>query len=150
MRQFEKGLPETEVEMSEVQDETACEGHSVVERCGMSWWNAKYKNGHGEYEITFASKDYEKTKAVEKFCQAIIDKKINGNNAADILEWIIKGEPMKHGRWIPTGMSNSTGPIVRCSACGQYINPSGTAIDLNRQKLEPMFCEKCGARMDGE
>ncbi len=30
--QFEKGLPEAEVEVSEVQDETACEGHSVVER----------------------------------------------------------------------------------------------------------------------
>lgn len=54
------------------------------------------------------------------------------------------------GRWIPTGMSNSTGPIVRCSACGQYINPSETAIDLNRQKLEPSFCEGCGADMRGE
>lgn len=42
----------------------------------MSWWNAKYKNDHGEYEITFGSKDYEKTKAVEKLCQAIIDKKV--------------------------------------------------------------------------
>jgi hypothetical protein len=42
----------------------------------MSWWNAKYKNGHGEYEITFASKDYEKAKVVEKICQAIIDKRI--------------------------------------------------------------------------
>ncbi|MBR5878417.1 MAG: hypothetical protein IKY91_02610 [Akkermansia sp.] len=42
----------------------------------MSWWNAKYKNGFGEYEITFASKDYEKAKVVEKVCQAIIDKRI--------------------------------------------------------------------------
>lgn len=42
----------------------------------MSWWNAKYKNNHGEYEITFGSKDYEKTRAVEKLCQAIIDKKV--------------------------------------------------------------------------
>lgn len=58
----------------------------------MSWWNAKYKNDHGEYEITFGSKYYEKTKAVEKFCQAIIDKKINENNAADILERIIKAD----------------------------------------------------------
>lgn len=62
----------------------------------------------------------------------------------------IEADPVRHGRWIPTGMSNSTGPIVRCSACGQYINPSGTAIDLKRQKLEPKFCEKCGARMDGD
>ena len=42
----------------------------------MSWWNAKYKNNHGEYEITFASKSYEKAKAVERICQAIIDKKV--------------------------------------------------------------------------
>lgn len=46
----------------------------------MSWWNAKYKNGHGEYEITFASKDYEKAKVVEKVCQAIIDKRIKSRD----------------------------------------------------------------------
>ena len=40
----------------------------------MSWWNAKYTNNNGEYEITFASKDYEKAKAVEKVCCAVIDK----------------------------------------------------------------------------
>ena len=39
----------------------------------MSWWNAKYTNNDGEYEITFASKDYEKAKAVEKVCCAVID-----------------------------------------------------------------------------
>ena len=39
----------------------------------MSWWNAKYKNNHGECEITFASKDYEKAKAVEKVCCAVMD-----------------------------------------------------------------------------
>ena len=42
----------------------------------MSWWNAKYKNNHGEYEITFASKDYEKAKAVEKVCCAVMDKSV--------------------------------------------------------------------------
>lgn len=56
--------------------------------------------------------------------------------------------PVRHGRWISTTMSNSTGPIVRCSACGQYINPSATAIELGRQTLEPRWCEKCGAKMD--
>ena len=30
----------------------------------MSYWNAKYKNDYGEYKITFASKDYEKARAV--------------------------------------------------------------------------------------
>ena len=56
----------------------------------MSWWRARYKNDHGEYEITFASKYYEKTKAVERFCQAIIDKKIDIDNATAILERLIK------------------------------------------------------------
>ena len=39
----------------------------------MSWWNAKYTNNNGEYEITFASKHYEKAKAVEKVCCAVMD-----------------------------------------------------------------------------
>ena len=39
----------------------------------MSWWNAKYKNNHGEYEITFGTKYYERAKAVEKVCKAVID-----------------------------------------------------------------------------
>lgn len=41
----------------------------------MSWWNAKYTNGNGDNEITFGSKYYERAKAVEKVCQAVIDKK---------------------------------------------------------------------------
>lgn len=42
----------------------------------MSWWNAKYTNGDGDNEITFGSKYYERAKAVEKVCQAVIDKKV--------------------------------------------------------------------------
>lgn len=42
----------------------------------MSWWNAKYTNNNGEYEITFASKDYEKAKAVEKVCCAVMDRDV--------------------------------------------------------------------------
>ena len=42
----------------------------------MSWWNAKYTNNNGEYEITFSSKDCEKAKAVEKMCCAVMDKAI--------------------------------------------------------------------------
>ena len=42
----------------------------------MSWWNAKYKNDHGEYEITFGTKYYERAKAVEKVCKAVIDKAV--------------------------------------------------------------------------
>ena len=42
----------------------------------MSWWNAKYTNGDSDNEITFGSKYYERAKAVEKICQAVIDKKV--------------------------------------------------------------------------
>ena len=42
----------------------------------MSYWNAKYTNALGEYEITFASKSYEKTKIIEKVCQAVLDDRI--------------------------------------------------------------------------
>ena len=42
----------------------------------MSWWNAKYTNNNGEYEITFSSKEYEKAKAVEKVCCAVMDKAV--------------------------------------------------------------------------
>ena len=42
----------------------------------MSWWNAKYTNNDGEYEIAFASKEYEKAKAVEKVCCAVMDRAV--------------------------------------------------------------------------
>ena len=64
----------------------------------MSWWNAKYTNNNGEYEITFASKDYEKAKAVEKVCCAIIDK--NVKSPFDV-EVVVRCRECKH--WKPTG-----------------------------------------------
>ena len=42
----------------------------------MSWWNAKYTNNDGEYEIAFASNEYEKAKAVEKVCCAVMDSAV--------------------------------------------------------------------------
>ena len=39
----------------------------------MSSWHAHYRNEFGEYEITFTSKEKEKTFAVEKVCKAIMD-----------------------------------------------------------------------------
>ena len=59
----------------------------------MSWWNAKYTNNNGEYEITFASKDYEKAKAVEKVCCAIIDK--NVKSPFDV-EVVVRCRECKH------------------------------------------------------
>ena len=59
----------------------------------MSWWNAKYKNNHGEYEITFASKSYDKAKAVEKICQAVIDKRVKSK---EDVEAVVRCENCKH------------------------------------------------------
>ena len=59
----------------------------------MSWWNAKYTNNNEEYEITFASKDYEKAKAVEKVCCAIIDK--NVKSPFDV-EVVVRCRECKH------------------------------------------------------
>ena len=46
---------------------------NLISENDTSWWNARYPNNFGEYEIKFASKDYKKTKAVEKVCCAIMD-----------------------------------------------------------------------------
>ena len=59
----------------------------------MSWWNAKYKNNDGEYEITFASKDYEKAKSVEKVCCAVMDKAIK--SPLDV-EVVVRCRECKH------------------------------------------------------
>ena len=64
----------------------------------MSWWNAKYTNNNGEYEITFASKDREKTKAVEKVCCAVMDKDVK--SPLDV-EVVVRCKYCKH--WKPSG-----------------------------------------------
>ena len=65
----------------------------------MSWWNAKYTNNDGEYEITFASKEYEKAKAVEKVCCAVIDKAVK--SPLDV-ESVVHCRECKHydGKWM--------------------------------------------------
>ena len=59
----------------------------------MSWWNAKYTNNDGEYEITFASKDYKKAKAVEKVCCAVMDKDVK--SPLDV-EVVVRCKDCKH------------------------------------------------------
>lgn len=116
----------------------------------MSWWRARYKNNQGEYEITFASQSYEKTKAVEKFCQAIIDKRINEDNAAFILEQIIKDKPLVHGRWLKTEEPLGWHEVdcVECSVChDSWIADEDYGLDFADFWK---YCPSCGARMDGE
>ena len=60
----------------------------------MSWWNAKYTNNDGEYEITFASKEYEKAKAVEKVCCAVMDKAVK--SPLDV-EVVVRCKDCKYG-----------------------------------------------------
>ena len=93
----------------------------------MSYWNAKYKNDYGEYEITFASKQKEETQAVEKLCQAIIDKMVKSADDVAIA---------RHGRWEMT----SDG-VARCTACKRKMNSSQYGY---------AFCGLCGAKMDLE
>lgn len=59
----------------------------------MSWWNAKYTNNDGEYEIAFASKDYEKAKAVEKVCCAVMDRAVK--SPLDV-EVVVRCRECKH------------------------------------------------------
>lgn len=59
----------------------------------MSWWNAKYTNGNGDNEITFGSKYYEQAKAVEKVCQAVIDKKVK---TPDDVAVVVRCKDCKH------------------------------------------------------
>lgn len=59
----------------------------------MSWWNAKYTNGDGDNKITFGSKYYERAKAVEKVCQAVIDKKVK---TPDDVAVVVRCKDCKH------------------------------------------------------
>lgn len=97
----------------------------------MSWWRAKYKNDHGEYEITFGSKYYERAKAVEKVCQAVIDKAVKTKDDIAVVT---------HGRWVALGQRTYGGGksyTHYCSECGQH------GFDDYKR------CPNCGAKMDG-
>ena len=51
--------------------------------------------------------------------------------------------PMVHGHWIDIDTETYTWKI-RCSRCGHERNMLSTG------KTYPMYCENCGARMDGK
>lgn len=100
----------------------------------MSYWNAKYKNDYGEYEITFASKQKEETKAVEKLCQAIIDKEVK--SADDVII-------VRYGRWIHTDLAAHWHGKDECSECTYHEKDRGDLSHLN-------FCPNCGCKMSKE
>ena len=85
----------------------------------MSWWNAKYTNGNGDNEITFGSKYYERAKAVEKVCQAVIDKKVKTPDDVEV--------------------------VVRCKTCEHEFG--GSCIICGFQKRKPEdFCSYGGRK----
>ena len=94
----------------------------------MSWWNAKYKNAHDEYEITFGSKYKEKTKIVEKVCKWIIDKLVQSEDDIAIA---------RHGRWV--ARPNTKGEVY-CSECG-------TLEKITDSNFKSTHCPNCGAKM---
>ncbi|MBR2556329.1 MAG: hypothetical protein IKE94_15895 [Aeriscardovia sp.] len=51
--------------------------------------------------------------------------------------------PVRHGHWIDIDSETYTWAI-RCNKCGHERSMMST------QKTYPTYCEKCGARMDGE
>ncbi len=77
----------------------------------MSWWNAKYTNGNGDNEITFGSKYYERAKAVEKVCQAVIDKKVK---TPDDVAVVVRCKDCKHGELYARN-DGETGVYCNCS-----------------------------------
>ena len=62
----------------------------------MSYLKTKYKNYNGEYEITFASKYYEKVKTVEKVCHALMDKVVKSTLDMEV---VVRCRECKFGSW---------------------------------------------------
>jgi hypothetical protein len=93
----------------------------------MAEWGAIYEKGKA-YEINFCSAKYEEAKAVEKVCDAIMDKKVSTPDDVQIV---------RHGKWILLGGNFRDKDIVyyECSECGRQ--------EWNQ---EP-YCH-CGAKME--
>ena len=58
--------------------------------------------------------------------------------------------PVRHGRWIDLNIENSTGPMLKCSKCSHIHNPNRHDLALERVELKSLYCETCGALMDGK
>lgn len=92
----------------------------------MSWWNAKYTNGNGDNEITFGSKYYERAKAVEKVCQAVIDKKVK---TPDDVAVVVRCKDCKHSWEDLGGLTCSHGVCVDCNVLGDFYCSYGERKD---------------------
>lgn len=110
----------------------------------MAWWNAQYKNEHGEYAVQFGSKIYEEAKAVEEVCKMVLDGMVKSPDDIDIVirgRWEDRGgQLMPMHRYDeftnPDSIFNGT-----CSVCGITVYQGGILNGFN-------YCPHCGAKMD--
>ena len=65
---------------------------------------------------------------------------IEDTKAADV-------QPVRRGRWIPSGRDNDYNSYCRCSRCSHEI-----VMYRDSEKKPPNYCDNCGARMtkDGD
>lgn len=59
-------------------------------------------------------------------------------------------EPVRHGRWIYIGNSDETEGMWECSKCGYQTHHEFALIDEIQECGSMIYCEHCGAKMDGE
>ena len=102
----------------------------------MSWWNAKYTNNDGEYEIAFASKEYEKAKAVEKVCCAVMDRAVKSPFDVEV---VVRCRECKQGELVFLADNGTT--HIECYKC---IHPT-----MGLKIMEPDdFCSYGEKRRD--
>lgn len=63
----------------------------------MSWYNTKYKNDNGGYELNTGTLEYEQAKAIEKVCRAVIDGKVKSPEDVQI---VVRCRECKHKGWV--------------------------------------------------
>lgn len=55
----------------------------------------------------------------------------------------VEAEPVRHGKWIRTGLTNIYGgTVIECDRCHDRVVTSPIAIKNER------YCRNCGAKMD--
>ena len=108
----------------------------------MSYWNAKYPNDHGEYEITFGSKTCETTKAVEKVCAAAMDGRVKSPEDVEVVV---------HAHWVDRYGYKYANKLYVCSRCGKKALFEIQRDELGHEHIVQSFtdrCPECGAYMD--
>ena len=90
-------------------------------------------------------------------CIPIVEKGISGVTGDEtcIMDYINNAptadvEPVRHGRWIDIGNSDETEGMRECTECGYQTHHEFAIIDEIQECGSMIYCEHCGAKMDGE